>query len=87
MREQLKKELMDCEAVIDIIDTLPANEACAILSLDTEDDLQDMRSDMKQEIECIRERIAGLEDDVCDWQTAGLDPAFSSYEEVNRMFA
>lgn len=57
----------------------------------TDDSKTEFLAYLQEDIDCLQERYdeAVAEEEAeenFDWRTAGLDPAFSSWEEVNRMF-
>lgn len=57
----------------------------------TDDSKTEFLAYLQEDIDSLQERYdeAVAEEEAeenFDWRTAGLDPAFSSWEEVNRMF-
>ena len=57
----------------------------------TDDSKTEFLAYLQEDIDSLQERYdeAVVEEEAeenFDWRTAGLDPAFSSWEEVNRMF-
>lgn len=57
----------------------------------TDDSKTEFLAYLQEDIDILQERYdeAVAEEEAeenFDWRTAGLDPAFSSWEEVNRMF-
>lgn len=57
----------------------------------TDDNKEEFLSYLQEEIDYLQSRYdEAIEEEEAeenrDWRTAGLDPAFSSWEEVNRMF-
>lgn len=56
----------------------------------TDDSKTEFLAYLQEDIDSLQERYdEAVEEEAeenFDWRTAGLDPAFSSWEEVNRMF-
>lgn len=57
------------------------------IEYNTDDSKSEFLSYLQEEINDLQDRYDESEaEENRDWRTAGLDPAFSSWEDVNRMF-
>lgn len=86
---KLGKELDDLKAEYEAAEKM--SEAEIQDEYNTDDSKAEFLSYLQEEIDDLQSRNdEAIEEEEAeenrDWRTAGLDPAFSSWEEVNRMF-
>lgn len=85
---KLGKELDDLKAEYEAAEKM--SEAEIQDEYNTDDSKAEFLSYLQEEIDDLQSRYdEAIEEEEAeenrDWRTAGLDPAFSSWEEVNRM--
>ena len=91
---KLGKELDDLKAEYEAAEKMSEVEIQDEYNTDeynTDDSKAEFLSYLQEEIDDLQSRYdEAIEEEEAeenrDWRTAGLDPAFSSWEEVNRMF-